>query len=628
MERILCLISGKIVSEAFAVDIDLNRSVQDLKEVIWQRLRIPPTTPHRPPWDMMLWSVKLTNLEWKQPVKPIDVDKVLMLYDRPIKTYTLKTLDGDKKPSWCVEVLVEFQSKTAPISIPTPEPQTRKISHPKGAALARSAADLEALQKSLHDMMIKAAPLFEKASETLDNDTSKSKESPKQQTHKEAPPDHTLTEDKQTKIQTPPTTDDKQKKPQDLATVESTKQAQPDLQSILRKEIEALSLKHERSMAALKKEVEELRRLCNLVEFNIVVVPRSKDEGFTWPTLIEKTTVEELENAIYNQYPERSNRDGTAMLLVMHSNNSVQPPRLSKNQDKEPKGSELLKNDTQLRHILYQFQKTGKKTLTLSLETPDRPFTSFTFKHVVNLFQITDEKDPIISDISCLVDFAAKVYDRGLQVEAKRRMLDELDSRIQFMGTTDMGENVRDFVCPFLAQAGLVFKGELRLKSQKLITGRYGQGTMDFAIEPSPKGSSNDSQMEAQTCHVFGVVTLVRNGDFSKAMAQHLLQLEATLRWRSISLSTNAKTSYGIVTDAVDWYFIECSISPLNPLRPKFRVTPLGFNRIRYHGKWDWKLDSQHILGLVISLFGRIQTEIRKQGGQLGLEPPVLRPID
>ena len=223
-----------------------------------------------------------------------------------------------------------------------------------------------------------------------------------------------------------------------------------------------------------------------------------------------------------------------------------------------------------------------------------------------------------------MVDFIAQVHDKSLQAESKRQLLDELESRIGFMSLTEMDQNVRDFVSPFLFQAGRVFKGELRLKSQRLITGRYGQGTMDFVIE-APLKDNSDTQTGGQPAHVFGVITLVRNSDFSQATAQNLLQLEASLRWRTISLSTRAKMAYGIVTDAVDWHFVECSVSPQDPLRPKFRVTALGFNRIRYDGKDDWKTDSGYILDLIITLFGRMQTEIREQGGQLGLEQPLLR---
>jgi len=84
-----------------------------------------------------------------------------------------------------------------------------------------------------------------------------------------------MAEDKQKKREDRATTDDKQEKIQDQTTNEDEDVEQEQLypKGIFLKEMEALSLKHEESLAGLRKELEELRRLCNRVEFNVVVVP-------------------------------------------------------------------------------------------------------------------------------------------------------------------------------------------------------------------------------------------------------------------------------------------------------------------------------------------------------------------
>jgi len=107
MQRLLCLLSENVVSKAFGVEINENRDVDDLKQIIWEMMS--PLDSPSVPLDLKLWSVNLTNLEWKGPVQPAAVEKTLMVGGKPVKHYTL---DSDKKPKWCIKVLVERDPKT------------------------------------------------------------------------------------------------------------------------------------------------------------------------------------------------------------------------------------------------------------------------------------------------------------------------------------------------------------------------------------------------------------------------------------------------------------------------------------------------------------------------------------
>ena len=105
-------------------------------------------------------------------------------------------------------------------------------------------------------------------------------------------------------------------------------------------------------------------------------------------------------------------------------------------------------------------------------------------------------------------------------------------------------------------------KGSLSFDQKKNITGPNGHGPVDFAIDL------------LQTAKTVGV-TEVKDENFFKGITQNAVQLEFTLLNRKRKASEMeeecvfAGKTFGIVTDAEKWYFMECSLDDQDRLRFK-----------------------------------------------------------
>ncbi|CAI2191134.1 14295_t:CDS:2, partial [Funneliformis geosporum] len=97
---------------------------------------------------------------------------------------------------------------------------------------------------------------------------------------------------------------------------------------------------------------------------------------------------------------------------------------------------------------------------------------------------------------------------------------------------------------------------------EKLIEGRNGQGNLDYAVECRSTG------------RVLGVIE-VKKEDFMKGFAQASVQMESTLSRKckadEIDNGQDVDRVFGIVTDASEWYFMECSLD--NEGKPAFKLS-------------------------------------------------------
>jgi len=168
-------------------------------------------------------------------------------------------------------------------------------------------------------------------------------------------------------------------------------------------------------------------------------------------------------------------------------------------------------------------------------------------------------------------------------------------------------------VCSYLTQAVLIFDGELTLAPERKLRGRHGHGKVDYAIE----ALASDG-----TRHVLGV-TEVKYQDYGKGLAQNIVQLESslTVRKRKRSCDDDGEEereedssvpmrAYGIVTDAVNWFFVECTIDPSQDSgdRPKFKISKLK-DIVNYNGD-TWKAEAKAVLGQIVWLMRKMHSEI------------------
>ncbi|UZO10699.1 uncharacterized protein OCT59_002278 [Rhizophagus irregularis] len=93
------------------------------------------------------------------------------------------------------------------------------------------------------------------------------------------------------------------------------------------------------------------------------------------------------------------------------------------------------------------------------------------------------------------------------------------------------------FYC-YLASGVSFYEENFKLILEKFVTGRNGQGNLDYAIECR------------STNRIVGLVK-VKKDDFKQGFAQATVQME-------IDDEHGLDKVWGIVTDAEKWYFVEC----------------------------------------------------------------------
>ena len=126
--------------------------------------------------------------------------------------------------------------------------------------------------------------------------------------------------------------------------------------------------------------------------------------------------------------------------------------------------------------------------------------------------------------------------------------------------------------------------------------------------------------------HVLGV-TAVKKDDFLKGVAQNLVQLESSLTIRKRKRCDDDDgemeddrsvplKAYGIVTNAVTWYFVECSINQSQESssvdRPKFRISKLA-KTVSYGDESTWRDDVESVFGQIVWLMRKMHSEIPRR---------------
>ncbi|KAG0043454.1 hypothetical protein BGZ83_011398, partial [Gryganskiella cystojenkinii] len=304
-----------------------------------------------------------------------------------------------------------------------------------------------------------------------------------------------------------------------------------------------------------------------------------------------------------------------------------------------------------------------------------RSFADYTLKEVDGLFEITNIDNPLVSDLPRFNGIQTALDDSKLSHKnAKTRLMDDLESRITAFGTDspaslDETTNI-GFVSSYLMQAILALNGgggidrcDVFLRPKRSLQGELGQGVTEFAIEPT-------TMTENGRIDQLGVVTLVKpQHGLSGALAQNMMMLECILTAReteqtlqaplqlqqdsnnnskngdrldhlvpkpaqttlsqvSVPMSTEV---YGIVADAENWYFLECSLTcsvvdgqqqeqqqqEQRQSRPKFKVSTKRVGSINY-GRDSWRQDASALLGEIIWLLQQMQQQHNKTKMQRG----------
>ncbi|GBC03485.1 hypothetical protein RclHR1_05140019 [Rhizophagus clarus] len=307
-------------------------------------------------------------------------------------------------------------------------------------------------------------------------------------------------------------------------------------------------------------------------DFDVVVHPKRKPNK--WTANIEHATLEGLKEYIRKMYqPPALENDGVELNL-MNDGEKYFPH-----------------NDQDLREMLCIFISKNNLKFTVFIETPSKAFSDWTFPKVCQLYELCESEDP---SLSVFPPFTCeyKELEDGSSQEILRNLITELKARLKSIPISGNEASKSQYVCSYLVAGANLYEGKFELRPEKNITGPNGHGPVDFAIDL------------LQTAKTVGV-TEVKDEDIFKGIAQNAVQLESALSNRKRKASEMEEESvftgktFGIITDAKEWYFMECSLDNQDRLRFKlskpvtvvYDSKNMGDNVERVLGHIAWLLE-------------------------------------
>ncbi|KAI7825616.1 hypothetical protein BC939DRAFT_447862 [Gamsiella multidivaricata] len=133
-------------------------------------------------------------------------------------------------------------------------------------------------------------------------------------------------------------------------------------------------------------------------------------------------------------------------------------------------------DDDHLRNILKVSKSNFRGKLTISLESPSRNFSAWTFNDVCAEYNLPESTDPSLSVIPQFAEIEAAILDSDLHKEALDQLIKEVDFRthaLQLTGANDATKSI--IMASFLVAATRLFEEDLFL-------GRRGNGPVDFSV--------------------------------------------------------------------------------------------------------------------------------------------------
>ncbi|KAG0201669.1 hypothetical protein BGX31_003782, partial [Mortierella sp. GBA43] len=268
-----------------------------------------------------------------------------------------------------------------------------------------------------------------------------------------------------------------------------------------------------------------------------------------------------------------------------------------------------LDSDNQLRSILKQAKGQGK--LAVSFDDPDKPFSSYSWEDIeeqygyagpgaIPDFPIVPKSEPLTESENEILQHIIK--DCTLKAETFMLFFSEASKST--------------IVDAFMVGAMHFHKEDMLLAKEYPMSGRRGNGPVDFAVIDRPSRSQ-----------ILGV-TEVKKEDHVQGLAQNLAQLDAAAsgakRKRDSADEGRVRPSkaYGIVTDTIEWYFVECRIDEFENVKFRGRRV-LEALRLR-SGEQALREDCTTIFRNVLALYQLMQAEAtnRVRGSSNSTAPP------
>ncbi|KAK3807515.1 MAG: hypothetical protein JOS17DRAFT_571093 [Linnemannia elongata] len=192
-------------------------------------------------------------------------------------------------------------------------------------------------------------------------------------------------------------------------------------------------------VAALRGRLEQLEHfkaevLESSISLDISIWPERKF-AFSWSTEIDTATLDDLKRHLYKYDDHYANDDYLEIYLCNNGHARA----------------EAIIDDECLRKLLQIAKKTCKTTLktgtkfkwSISLATPSKNYSKWTFKDVCAEYGITSNREPMIAELPPFPEIQAEAMDTDLRRETLNHLLKEVDARLSILRLSGANEATR-----------------------------------------------------------------------------------------------------------------------------------------------------------------------------------------
>jgi hypothetical protein len=263
----------------------------------------------------------------------------------------------------------------------------------------------------------------------------------------------------------------------------------------------------------------------------------------------------------------------------------------------------LLSDDNVLRSCLQLAKDKFYKNFTISLDSPAKEFSTYVWKNIRSSPYGVQEMELIPN-----FDIQPKVF-----ADDERSVLDHVIKACTFknkayllgLGVSEATKS--SIVETFMVGAMQLFSSDMFLAQQHPMSGMRGHGVVDFAVI--------DRIHQTQ---VLGV-TEVKKEDFSKGLAQNMVQLDVAVQQKKRKRTEDEDDgsgerpptrfkSYGIVTDSFNWTLVECTLDEEDAL--SFRTKNILPDLDLRSDEKTLREGCERIFGYVLALYDLMKYEI------------------
>lgn len=263
----------------------------------------------------------------------------------------------------------------------------------------------------------------------------------------------------------------------------------------------------------------------------------------------------------------------------------------------------LISHDDVLRSCLKIAKDHGHKNFTISLDSPAKKFSSYTWKDAQIQYGVRE------FELMPAFDIQPKSLEEAEKTVLKHIVEDcVFKNKAYLLGPSASEATKSSVVDTFMVGAIQSYGSEMFLAQQWPMSGMRGHGAVDFAVV--------DRILQSQ---VLGV-TEVKKEDYAQGLAQNMAELDVAVQQKKrkrideVDEDSGERVparfkSYGIVTDSFKWTLVECTLDEGDVL--SFRVKDIpGMLDLKQTKKEDVEKDCEKVFSYVLALYQLMKVEI------------------